>query len=170
MIIKNSESDLRRVSEPATREEALQIIKLLEDELEKSALDGEPGIGLAAPQIGIYKRVAILRSGSLSLNLVNTQIIETAEQFVFANEGCLSFPGQFSNTLRWRRCTIKNFPGMPEEEVLGLSDLDSVIVQHETGHWDGQVFADFKWIPQLKPGRNDLCSCGSGKKFKKCCL
>lgn len=170
MIIKNDLDALRKIAEPAGPDEVAEIISLLEKELIASAEAGQPGVGLAAPQIGINKRVAIVRSSEFSLDLVNTQFVKCEDPFLFGGEGCLSFPGKVSNTQRWRRITIKNFVGMSEECEMSLSDLNSVIVQHEAGHWDGKIFTDYEWIPSQKIGRNDPCKCGSGKKFKKCCL
>jgi peptide deformylase len=97
--------------ELATLNEASDLIEKLEWELEHSKI---PGIGLAAPQIGINKAVAIVRVPNPydptnpvhSINLVNPKLID-AYDLIRYNEGCLSFPEQSVNTIRFAHITIE---------------------------------------------------------------
>jgi peptide deformylase len=104
------------VTESVTKDEATEIIAQLEWELRHST---NPGIGLAAPQIGINKAVAVVRIpnkvGSvtidptqpiISINLVNPMLIE-AYDLVQYHEGCLSFPGQSAKTIRYDEIVIE---------------------------------------------------------------
>lgn len=104
------------VAESATKEEATEIIAQLEWELLHSTI---PGIGLAAPQIGINKAVAIVRIPNkvghviidhtepiIAINLVNPILIE-ATDLVQYNEGCLSFPGQSGKTIRYDEIVVE---------------------------------------------------------------
>ena len=89
MIVKDLDF-LRQVSVPVSSiEEANEIIVLLEKELQYCNEIGKSGIGLAAVQIGILKRVAIVRIGNIKLNLVNCNISETYDS-IDSEEGCLS--------------------------------------------------------------------------------
>ena len=86
----------------------------------------------------------------------------------------MSIPGKIVNTERYHTITI-------EDEILGRiqftmakDGLLPVIFQHEIDHMDGKTIFDRKRQPirrnNQKIGRNQLCPCGSGKKYKKCCL
>jgi len=99
------------IAEYASKDEAIEIISKLEWELRHSSI---PGVGLAAPQIGINKAVAIIRVKNsfdptdpvTSINLVNPRLVE-AHDLVQYNEGCLSFPGKSSKTIRYDEIFIE---------------------------------------------------------------
>lgn len=99
------------VTEYAAKDEATDIISRLEYELHNSSI---PGIGLAAPQIGINKAVAIVRvknpfdptEPSTNINLVNPKLIE-AYDLIQYSEGCLSFPGKSAATIRFDEIIIE---------------------------------------------------------------
>jgi len=100
----------RSPSQIATIEEAADIIDKLEYELINSNI---PGIGLAAPQIGIDKAVAIIRINNpldatnlYSINLVNPKLI-SVDGLMEYNEGCLSFPGLHANTIRFSNILLE---------------------------------------------------------------
>jgi len=180
MIITNNEDILRVNCTDASLDEAVEIIIFLELELIKSNKCGKPGIGLSAPQIGINKRVAIVRSPDENINLVNCKIEKAYDQGLFKREGCLSFPDQHIDTIRYNEVYVVNNLVYPSSFV--VSDLASVVVQHEIGHWNKDLFFDHKqqkmqpFVRPKKIGPNELCICGkrdgvSGKikKYKKCC-
>src|SRR5574338_426213 len=96
MIIINDEEALRVKCEDVLPEEVGPLIAQLEAELNEANRLGKGGIGLAAPQIGIAKKIAIVRMGAkgLDLNLVNCVPVKGYDPAVFKDEGCLSFPGR----------------------------------------------------------------------------
>jgi len=159
----------------ATLEEASDIILKLEEELDNSNRLGNPGIGLAAPQIGIYKNVAIVRVGPHKINLVNARIEKQYDQFIFEGEGCLSFPGRSENVYRYNEIYVSN---SVEPTRFTATGLLAVCIGHELDHTLGitldelaikdnkNIMSDKKPLAKLRP--NDLCYCGSGKKLKKC--
>jgi peptide deformylase len=168
MIITNNEEALRVVCSDATSEEISAIVSQLDLELKQSAKLGRPGIGLAAPQIGIAKNVAIVRLDSFNIDLVNPTISSLYDPFVFQQEGCLSFPGRVEVTNRYQEAVIKNSVYPNNIIVTGLL---AVVCQHEIDHLNQKLLIDFKKQhvkTKIKP--NDLCFCNSGKKYKKCCL
>jgi peptide deformylase len=128
---------LRQVSKPFKRsqKELKELIAILEKELAESKI---PGVGLSAIQIGIPLQIAIIRTRDLKLDLYNTDIIKMNEHFIFNNEGCLSTPNIFKDTLRFRTIQIKNGDG----SIITLEGYNSVVVQHETDHWNGVLFID----------------------------
>jgi len=166
MIVTNEEF-LRQKSEIVEDQElANLIIKDLEDTLKI-----EGGVGLAAPQIGFLKKIAIIRYGEFNLNIINpTDINLSKEKLVFQDEGCLSFPGIRKNTLRSKSISFIN--GFANEAIsFNNKGIITVAIQHEIDHLDGVLLFDrmMEPIKSEKIGRNDKCPCGSGKKYKKCC-
>lgn len=146
-------------------EEIPDLIKILERELEESANRGLPGVGLAGPQTGIYKNIAIIRLDNIKINLINAEIEKLYDPFLMENEGCLSFPGQRVNTNRYREVHIRNYNGR-----FIATDFLAVACQHELDHLKGILLPDVA----IKAGKvkirpNDQCLCGSGKKYKNCC-
>lgn len=174
MIIKNNEDLLRVKCEDVKLEEIGELVATLERELEYSAKLGIPGIGLAAPQIGIAKNIAIVRvSKDISFNLINCQIAQGYDPTVFRQEGCLSFPGRVENTIRFQEVYVINNLVYPHSFV--ATGLVAVVCQHEIDHLTSKLFIDHIApkiavnISKKKVGPNDSCICGSGKKYKKCC-
>jgi len=186
-IVKSLDS-LKKKSEPVDSvEEATGILS----QLEKALATLDNGLGLAAVQIGILKQVGIMtKKNGDKMFLINPEIIKTEEEFVFVNEGCLSFPNTYFNTNRYRHVTIKNHvidgDDLREETQYyyyepgenSSDDLLCIQVQHEIDHFNGIVFRERQSLDVSKPivnveakiGRNDPCPCGSNKKYKKCCL
>lgn len=165
MIITNL-STLRNQNINVSIEEGREIIKKLEYELSNSKVSG---VGLAAPQIGINKKVAIVRSYGEKIDLINPKIIEKENGFVNFNEGCLSIPNIRVNTLRYKEIFIKTdlFP----DGFVCYGNI-AVIVQHETDHLESILMID-RAIGKEKIGRNDPCPCGKKInnrtiKWKKC--
>ena len=152
------------------------------------------GIGLAANQVGIDASVAVVNVRE-PLILINPVIKEQWDEIPYY-EGCLSYPKKGVHTKRYRNVIIHTeqeegdwyFSGV---ETLGegkgswedankkqddeLRLLESICVQHEIDHLYGKTIIDRE--DKLEPirvkkkiGRNDPCYCGSGKKYKKCCI
>lgn len=176
MIITNNEEALRVKCEPVLPEEVGQLVERLELELDNSNRLGSYGIGLAAPQIGIAKDIAIVRLGNnLNINLVNCKIDKGYDPKMFTNEGCLSFPGRSEDTMRYQEICISNNLVYPHKFV--AVGLFAVVCQHEIDHLNQSLFFDHKMkIRTGKVGPNDPCICGKPdsltgkiKKFKKCC-
>lgn len=121
-----------------TPEELSDIVKVLEFELQHAHTKG--GVGLSGIQINIPYRVAIIRNGALKLNLYNAKITDKQQPYKFEGEACLSLPGQSCDTTRFNMVTVLNGDGTETKH----SGFDAVIVQHEIGHWDGELFTDHK--------------------------
>lgn len=151
---------INSVSEPLGKDDNREMLfKQLEAELKNSKT---PGVGLAAVQIGILARAAIIRTVQSSLNLWNPEIIDRDGEVV-SPEGCLSFPGISRSIRRAKEVTIKNGDGRTYQ----FDGFDAIVVQHEIDHLDGINILN-KSYASMKIGRNKLCPCKSGKKFKFC--
>jgi peptide deformylase len=176
MIITNNEAALRVKCEDVLPEEVGSLIATLEAELDRANHLGKGGIGLAAPQIGIAKKIAIVRldpSHGLSIDLINAQITKGYDPTIFRQEGCLSFPGRVEDTTRFQEVHISNNLTYPNSFI--ATGLLAVVCQHEIDHLNSVLFVDHKIevvtpvASKKKVGPNDPCICGSGKKYKKCC-
>jgi peptide deformylase len=172
MIITNNEAALRVFCEPVLPEEVGELVATLERELDYANRLGKSGIGLAAPQIGIAKNIAIIRLPKLSLDLVNAKLEKGFDPALFTDEGCLSFPGRSENTTRYQEVYVTN--NLVEPHSLVASGFVAVVCQHELDHLNSVLFMDRKQpklvpvVKQAKVGPNDFCPCSSGKKYKKC--
>ncbi len=173
MIITNNEAALRVICEPVTLEEVGSLIETLEKELEYANRLGKNGIGLAAPQIGIAKDIAIVRLPKVNFNLINAKLIQGYDPAIFTDEGCLSFPGRSENTTRFQEVHIAN--NLMEPYSFVATGFIAVVCQHELDHLNSTLFMD-RSVPKMVPvvkkirvGPNEPCICGSGKKYKKCC-
>lgn len=169
-MIYTDEKVLRTPCTNATEDEVGSIVEQLEMELGHSGRMGRPGIGLAAPQIGIHKNVAIIRiDENHSINLVNCNIQNKYDSFIFRGEGCLSIPNIEKNTMRYGEIHIINNLVYPHAFI--LTGLMSVAAQHELDHLNSILITDIA-IPEEKPKTkirpNDKCYCGSNQKFKRC--
>lgn len=98
------------------------------------------GIGLAAPQVGILKRVIVVLVNEQPKVMVNPEIVFVSEETCVDNEGCLSFPGQFYDISRPSKVTVKyrNLSGHPMLET--HEGLTARCLLHEIDHLDGIVF------------------------------
>ena len=145
-------------------------------QLLKELTESENGIGLAANQIGINKRVCVVNVKE-PIVLVNPRIVEKSEeQFMFA-EGCLSFPGKHVRTGRYASVTIEadNHEGKMvfTAESENINDaFECACVQHEIDHLDGITMFDRSVIAQPhkapeKIGRNERVTITDGKETKE---
>lgn len=165
-MIVFDEAILRKKCENVEPKEVEELRNLLEKELINSAKLGFPGLGLACPQINIHKKMAIVRLGrpELSVDLINCKIEKGYDEAIFNNEGCLSFPGQIEKTKRFQEIHVSDNLIFPHRFI--CTGLLSVVVQHELDHLNGILLSDRAIKKQQGP--NELCACGSLKKYKRC--
>lgn len=164
------EKILRVPSQPTDKEE-LEKIKLV-PRLEASLKTAwTPGVGLTAIQIGIPLKASIcVLSGGRTYVLMNPVFTRFEGTFFYRGEGCLSIFRKAFVTKRFRKVTVQNQIGGGLVEEIHAEGQDAVILQHEIDHMNGQLCSDLMFSPDvLKVGRNELCPCGSGIKYKKCC-
>lgn len=107
----------------------------------------EDGAAIAAPQIGILKRLVVIDMGTGIIKLVNPEIIEE-KGIQECVEGCLSIPNKYGNTIRPKKVTIKALNENGEEIILtGRGEMAKCFC-HEIDHLDGILFIDkvTKWL------------------------
>ena len=110
----------------------------------------------------------------LELDMINPQIIQLSRPFKYKDEGCLSFPGKYVSTSRFRVCKVGFIDAMTlEPREIQVYGFEAVVIQHEVDHHDGKLFTEHQRNPVVKDAKvkpNEPCPCGSEKKFKKCCM
>ncbi len=141
-----------------------KLSKLVDDMFE--TMYGAPGVGLAAPQVGVLKRLFVMDCSSgkdkkQKVVLINPKI-ETEEGEQIGDEGCLSFPGVFLEIKRPQRVVVRARDMDGSEITLDVMDLQARCVAHETDHLDGEVFINY-----LSPLKRDLTKRKIKKRIKQ---
>lgn len=141
------EALLRQTSEPITRFKDKRTKRLIQDL--KDTLESQPGAAIAAPQIGVFKRVTVVKFGQNEgdeegpmVTLINPEIIETGEDEK-GFDGCLSYPRVFTwDTPRpsWLIFRALDEDGNPFEKR--VEDMDARVIHHEIDHLNGVLFMD----------------------------
>ncbi len=142
-IIEAPDRRLTTVCSPVERvDEAL--LRLLDDMLE--TMYAAPGIGLAAPQVGVLKRAFVVDLGEegerAPLYVINPEIVWRSESTNVAEEGCLSLPKQFGEVRRADQVRLRCLDRAGERQEIEAEGLLARVLQHETDHLDGILFTD----------------------------
>ena len=138
-IVKVDDPILRKTSRPV-EEITPRIITLLDDM--KETMREAKGCGLAAPQVGILRRIAIVETeeGEV-IELINPKIVAKAGEQQ-ETEGCLSLPGQWGITKRPKAVTVRATNRKGEEFEVRGCDLLARAFCHEIDHLDGKLYVD----------------------------
>ena len=145
-IIIEPDPILRKVSEPLEKVDN-ELRKLMDDMLE--TMYSAPGIGLAAVQIGILKRLIVIdipkgeEKKKNPLFLINPIITSRSKDTSIYEEGCLSIPGYFAEIERPAQCHINFLDYTGKQKQLKADGLLSTCIQHEIDHLDGKLFIDY---------------------------
>ena len=143
-IVKFGEETLRKVSRPV--EEITPRIKtLIDDMIETMRAAG--GCGLAAPQVGVLRRIAVIEvEDGKVYELINPKIIAYAGEQK-ESEGCLSNPGEYGITTRPKAVTVRATDRNGNEYELNGTDLLARAICHECDHLDGKLYTDVQIRP-----------------------
>ena len=122
------------------------IQKLMDDMLE--TMYAAPGIGLAAIQVGVAKRIIVLDiapkdSPRNPMCFVNPEILKKSENNSTYEEGCLSIPNQFAKIERPEKCNVKFLDYDGNHKEIKAEGLLSTCIQHEIDHLNGVLFIDY---------------------------
>ncbi len=123
-----------------------EVKKLLENMLE--TMYAAHGVGLAAPQVGVLKRIVVIDTASKEekpnpLFLVNPKIIEHSEETSECSEGCLSVPNQYASVQRYTEVTVEYEDADRIVKQIKAEGLLAIALQHEIDHLDGIIFIDY---------------------------
>jgi peptide deformylase len=106
-----------------------------------------PGIGLAAIQVGVLKRVVVIDLSKDEkknpLFLINPEIVHKSKNTSIYEEGCLSLPGQFAEIERPAECVLQYVDYNGKKKELKAKGLLATCIQHEVDHLDGILFIDY---------------------------
>jgi peptide deformylase len=130
---------LRQVAAPV-REITPEIRRIIADMTE--TMWHQVGIGLAAPQVGVPRRILVMDDGKGGVQALINPVIESRSGTIREEEGCLSLPGVFADVERSRSITVSALDADGKPFSLDASGLKSRVVQHEMDHLDGVLFID----------------------------
>jgi peptide deformylase len=159
-IITLPDPILRKISDPVEKIDSA-VVKLMDDMLE--TMYDAPGIGLAAIQVGIPKRIVVIDASDdedtpKPLAMVNPEIIALGQTTRLYEEGCLSIPDIRVDIERPETVTVRYIDRHGKHQELAADGLLATAIQHELDHLDGHLIIDF--LSRLK---RDIII----KKFKK---
>jgi peptide deformylase len=143
-ILIHPDPRLKKLCEPVA-EITAEVRQLASDMLE--TMYDAPGIGLAAPQVGVTKRVIVMdciKDGPPEpIALINPEIVWSSEDQTVYEEGCLSIPEIYNDITRPAEVTVRwtDLDGLSQERQ--FSGLWATCVQHEIDHLDGKLFIDY---------------------------
>lgn len=122
-----------------------EIRALMDDMLETMYV--APGVGLAAPQVSVHKRVIVVDTSRgdtdrSPIRMADPEIIESSDDFAVYDEGCLSFPDQYAEVERPAKVRVRYLDYDNEVQEIEAQGLLSTCIQHEMDHLDGKLFVD----------------------------
>ena len=138
IVRKDGDEALRKKAKPV---EAIndKIIVLLKDMAE--TMYKYDGVGLAAPQVGVLKRIVVIDAGQQLLELINPEVVfQSGEQNYI--EGCLSIPGVYGEVKRPAVVKVEALNAQGETVVVEGEGLLAVVLCHEIDHLDGILYKD----------------------------
>ncbi|MBQ6819193.1 MAG: peptide deformylase [Clostridia bacterium] len=136
LIVKEGEPLLEKPSRPVEKFDE-KLWQLLDDMSE--TMYAAQGVGLAAPQVGVLRRICVIDVGDGLMELINPVITKTAGQQESA-EGCLSSPGKYGITHRPKKVTVEYFDRHGNKKTAKGEDLLAKAFCHEIDHLDGILF------------------------------
>jgi peptide deformylase len=138
---------VREIGDPVLRSKAKEIdgvnkktLTLIDNMFD--TMYEEDGVGLAAPQVGILKRIAVvdIREGN-KITLINPEII-AEEGKAIMEEGCLSIPGETGDVIRAEKIKVRTLNKEGKEIEFEAEGFEARAIQHEIDHLDGVLFVD----------------------------
>lgn len=153
-ILLHPDPRLKKLCEPVT--DMTDDLRNLADDMLATMYDA-PGIGLAAPQIGVLNRLVVMdcvkEEGEAPRPLImfNPEVIASSDELSTYEEGCLSIPEQYADVTRPAEVDVRWIDRDGNEQNETFSKLWATCVQHEIDHLDGKLFIDY-----LKPLRRQM--------------
>jgi peptide deformylase len=153
-IILHPDPRLKKLSDPVP-DLSDELRTLADDMLE--TMYAAPGVGLAAPQVGVLQRLVVLdcvkaeKETPRPLIMFNPEIVSASDEMNVYEEGCLSIPEQYADVTRPRDVEVRWIDRHGKEHTEVFTGLWATCAQHEIDHLDGKLFIDY-----LKPLRRQM--------------
>lgn len=138
MIRVQGDSVLQKVCRPVEKMSP-RIAVLIEDMLD--TMYENDGVGLAAPQVGVLRRIAVVDVGEGPIVLINPEILETSGEQT-GEEGCLSLPGKSGQVTRPNYAKVKALDKDMKEFIVEGEELLARALLHEIDHLDGHMYTE----------------------------
>ena len=143
-IIVAPDPRLKLACAPVPRVDA-EVARLMDDMLE--SMYAAPGIGLAAPQVGVHKRIIVVDTAkpdeeARPLKLANPELVATSDEVKSWDEGCLSLPEHYAEVVRPSRVAVRYLDEHNKKREIETDGVLAVCLQHEMDHLDGILFVD----------------------------
>lgn len=138
-IVTVGDPALTKVCRPVTKFDNKLAI-LIEDMIE--TMHNANGVGLAAPQVGILRRVVVVDTGEEDVELVNPEVVSVSDETQTGLEGCLSLPGQYGIVTRPARVTVRAQDRTGEWYVYDGEEIVARCFLHEIDHLDGHMYTE----------------------------
>lgn len=139
--------EIKQYDNPILRKKAEEVeridwqIRSLIDDMRETMQDAG-GVGLAAPQVGVLKRIIVVEGETVPIVFIDPVIIKKSRKKISGQEGCLSLPGLVLRVKRAKRIEVEAIDEDGKEIVIKADGLFSRILQHEIDHLDGILFVD----------------------------
>lgn len=152
-ILLHPDPRLKKVAAPV--EDLSDALRALADDMLET-MYAAPGIGLAAPQVGILSRLIVLdcvkdEGEPRPLVMFNPEVISASDELNVYEEGCLSIPEQFADVTRPSEVEVRWIDQNGNEQTEAFDGLWATCVQHEIDHLEGKLFIDY-----LKPLKRQM--------------
>ena len=145
-ILLHPDPRLKKVSAPVA--DVTDELRALADDMLSTMYDA-PGIGLAAPQVGVLSRLIVLDcvkeegEAPQPMAMFNPEIVAASDEMNTYEEGCLSIPEQFADVTRPKLVQVRWIDMDGNEQNREMDGLGATCVQHEIDHLDGKLFIDY---------------------------
>lgn len=145
--------EIRTYGDPVLKSKAAEVVDIdgkvarLVDDMFATLYKSDSGIGLAAPQIGVQKKIFVWDMGEEPLVVINPVIAESSGEWTY-DEGCLSIPGLYVEMVRPKEVLMKGWSIDGEEVTFEADELAARLFQHEIDHLDGILMFD-----RMDPGQ-----------------
>ncbi|MDP2930334.1 MAG: peptide deformylase [bacterium] len=156
-IKKYPDPILKKIAEPVTEigPAVWELIRQMKEMLGQGQEDGVKGVGLAAPQVGISKKIIVVSTKEGLKGFINPEVISSNRQKEKDKEGCLSLPGLWLNIRRAKKVKISALDEKGEKIEIDADRFLARVFQHEIDHLNGILFFERlpfwqKWLVRKK--------------------
>ncbi|OGW75796.1 MAG: peptide deformylase [Omnitrophica bacterium RBG_13_46_9] len=152
---------IRTYPDPLLRKKSRELLQVTDEEKELigymvETMYANRGVGLAAPQVGVAKRIIVVDAQTGLLKMINPRMV-SAKGMSSLEEGCLSVPGRLVEVRRAEEISVSFMDMDNKESLKSFKGLTAKVIQHEIDHLDGKLILDYlPWYRRLLPKRGDV--------------